>query len=49
MVTCDMVVSGEGLHLFIGRFLRCIEESNLRYTGWCMIREREGQGIVPED
>ena len=45
----NMVVSGEGLHLFIGRFWRCIEESNLCYTRWCMIREWEWQDIVSED
>ena len=45
----NMVVSGEGSYLFIGRFWRCIEESNLCYTRWCMIREREWQYIVSGD
>ena len=45
----NMVVSGEGLHLFIGRFWGWIEEGNLCYTRWCMIREWEWQDIVSED
>ena len=37
------------MHLFIGRFWGCIEESNLCYTRWCMIKEWEWQYIVSED